>query len=122
MAGLRQAWPDPDPESALALDVIQETLAINQLFLTNHNWESNERRAQLNRRNFLRHWNEARTGGSAQRVMFKFGASHMIRGLRPLRPLFSAARTKKSDPELMRIVHGFDAILVLTGSRPSQMM
>jgi hypothetical protein len=42
--------------------------------------------------------------------------------LRPLRPLFSAARTKKSDPELMRIVHGFDAILVPTGSRPSQMM
>ncbi|HEX5718499.1 MAG TPA: hypothetical protein VF179_20215 [Thermoanaerobaculia bacterium] len=42
--------------------------------------------------------------------------------LRSLRPLFSAARTKKTDPELMRIVHGFDAILVLTGSRPSQMM
>lgn len=39
--------------------------------------------------------------------------------LRPLRPLLSAARTKTADPELMRIVHGFDAILVLTGSRPS---
>jgi hypothetical protein len=201
LAALRQAWPDLDTESALALDVIEETLAINQLFVTNLNWESNERRAQLNRRNFLRHWNEAlaaKPAGSAPRVMFKFGASHMIRGrnvtevfdlgnlasemaaaeggksfhllvvggpgtehavfnpmelryvpapvdladeeglgpivgqpfpegftlidLRPLRPLFSAARTKKSDPELMRIVHGFDAILVLTGSQPSQMM
>ncbi|HWM90085.1 MAG TPA: hypothetical protein VN493_04905 [Thermoanaerobaculia bacterium] len=196
LRGLRQAWPDPDPESALALDVIEETLAINQLFVTQQNWESNERRAQLNRRNFLRHWNEVKA--TAPRVMFKFGASHMIRGrnvtevfdvgnlasevaaaegghsfhllviggegtqhaifnpmelryvpapvdlaieeglqpivgqalpegftlidLRPLRPLFSAARTKKVDPELMRIVHGFDAILVLTGSRPSQML
>jgi hypothetical protein len=198
LAGLRQAWPNPDAESALALDVIGETLAINQLFITNQGWESNERRAQLNRRNFLRHWNEAKADGSAPRVMLKFGASHMIRGrnvtevfdlgnlasemaaaeggksfhllviggagtehaifnpmeliyvpapvdladeeglgpivgqpfpegftlidLRPLRPLFSAARTKKSDPELMRIVHGFDAILVLTGSRPSKML
>lgn len=196
LAGLRQAWPNPDAESALALDVIGETLAINQLFVTNHNWESNERRGQLNRRNFLRHWNEVKA--SSPRVMFKFGASHMFRGrnvsevfdlgnlasemaaaeggksfhllviggagtqhaifnpmelryvpapvdladeeglgpivghsfpegftlidLRPLRPLFSSARTKKSDPELMRIVHGFDAILVLTGSRPATML
>jgi hypothetical protein len=198
LADLRQAWPNPDPESALALEVIEETLAINQLFVANRNWESNERRAQLNRRSFLRHWNEAKAAGPAPRVMLKFGASHMIRGrnvsevfdlgnlaselaaveggksfhllviggpgtehaifnpmelrympapvdladeeglgpivekpfsesftlidLRPLRPLFSAARTRKSDPELLRIVHGFDAILVLTGSRPSQML
>ena len=27
---------------------------------------------------------------------------------------------KTADPELMRIVHGFDAILVLTGSGPSR--
>ena len=40
--------------------------------------------------------------------------------LRPLRPLLSAARTKTANPELMRIVHGFDAILILTGSGPSQ--
>lgn len=194
---LRQAWPHPDPESARALDVIEETLAINQMFIANRNWESNERRAQLNRRNFLRHWNEAKANqGTPPRVMFKFGASHMIRGrnvsevfdlgnlasemaaaegsqsfhllvvggtgtqhavfnpmelkyvpapvdlveeeglqtivaqalpegftlidLRPLRPLLSAARTKTANPELMRIVHGFDAVLILTGSGPSQ--
>ena len=45
-----------------------------------------------------------------------------MKATRLVRPLFSAARTKKSDPELMRIVHGFDAILVLTGSRPSKML
>jgi len=192
--GLRQAWPNPDPESAQALDVIGETLAINRAFVENHNWESNERRAQLNRRNFLRHWTEDRAAGPAPRVLFKMGASHMLRGrnvtevfdignlvsemaaaegsqsfhllvaggagtqhaifnpmslayeavpvdlaaeeglqtitgqalpegftlidLRPLRPLFSAARAKTVDPELMRMVHGFDAILILTGSHP----
>ena len=42
--------------------------------------------------------------------------------LRLLRPLLSYAQTKTVDPELMRIVHGFDAILVLTGSHPSQML
>lgn len=193
---LRQAWPNPDPESARALDVIEETLAINQMFVTGRNWESNDRRARLNRDNFLRHWNTVRGQGTPPRVMFKFGASHMIRGrnvtevfdignlasemaaaegsqafhllvvggagtqhavfnpmelryvpapvdlaeeeglqpivaqalpegftlidLRALRPLLSVARTKTADPELMRIVHGFDAILILTGSGPSQ--
>lgn len=195
---LRQAWPDPDPESAQALDVIGETLAINRAFVENRNWESNDRRAQLNRRNFLRHWTEDRAVGPAPRVLFKMGASHMLRGrnvtevfdignlvsemaaaegsqsfhllvaggpgtqhavfnpmslayepapvdlvaeeglqtitgqalpegytlidLRPLRPLLSAARAKTVDPELMRMVHGFDAILILTGSHPSQML
>ena len=45
LAGVRQAWPSPDPESALALDTLEETLAINQLFVTGSNWESNQRRA-----------------------------------------------------------------------------
>lgn len=195
---LRQAWPNPDPESALILDVLQETLAINQMFVKGQNWESNQRRAQLNRRNFLRLWNQARTRGTAPRVLFKFGAFHMTRGrsgtevfdlgnlvsemaaaegsqsfhllvigapgtqhaafnpvklqyepapvalvaqaalqtivaqalpegstlfdLRALRPLFSAARTKTVDPELMRIVHGFDALLVLGGSQSARML
>jgi erythromycin esterase-like protein len=39
--------------------------------------------------------------------------------LRPIRPLLSAARTRTAHPELMRIVHGFDAVLVLNGSKPS---
>lgn len=200
LADLRRAWPQPDAESALVLDVLEETLAVNRLFAERRGWESNERRAQLNRRNFLRYWDQAqaarRDGEALPRVLFKFGASHMVRGrtmtevfdlgslaaemaaaegsrsfhllvvggagtqhavfnpvalryepapvelaaepalrplvsqalpegytlidLRPLRPLLSAARTRTADPELMRIVHGFDALLILTGSRPSQ--
>jgi hypothetical protein len=196
MDELRRVWPDPDPESALTLDVIEQTLAINQLFVTGRNWESNERRAQLNRAQLLRHWNEALATGEAPRVLFKFGASHMLRGrnmtevfdvgnlaaemaaaegskafhllvvggpgtehavfdpaaltyvpapvglanasglsaivsvglpegftlvdLRRLRPLLSAARTRSADPELMRYVHGFDALLILGGSTPAE--
>lgn len=55
---LRRAWPNPDPESALALDVIGETLAINRAFVEGRNWESNDQRARLNKRNFLRYWNQ----------------------------------------------------------------
>lgn len=40
--------------------------------------------------------------------------------LRALRPLLSAARTKTADPELMRIVHGFDALVILSGSTASR--
>lgn len=197
-ADLRKAWPNPDPESALVIDVLQETLAINQLFVARRNWESNDLRARLNRRAFLRYWNEVRAKGEPPRVLFKFGASHMVRGrnitevfdlgnlvfemaeaegsqsfhvlvvggtgtqravfnpaklvyepgpvklaaeealvpivrqalpegftlidLRPLRPLLPASRTRAADPALMRAVHGFDAILILTGSRPSRML
>jgi hypothetical protein len=193
---LRRAWPEPDDASALTLDLIARTLAINQFFMQGRNWESNDARAQLNRAQLLRHLDEARARGPTPRVLFKFGASHMVRGrnmtevfdigslaaelavadgsqsfhllvtggaatehavfnpieltyvpapatlaaglaigpiveqahadgftlidLRPLRPLLSFAQARTAHPELMRVVHGFDAVLVLTGSGPSQ--
>lgn len=194
--GIAAAWPDPDPESALALRVIWETLAINEDFMEGRNWESNDRRARFNRDQLLRHLARARDRGEEPRVLFKFGASHMVRGrnttevfdlgslaaelaaaqgarafhllvvggagseravfdpvslaytpapvglaageglasivdqafpegftlidLRALRPILSAARTRDADPGLMRFVHGFDAVLVLTGSGPAE--
>jgi hypothetical protein len=39
--------------------------------------------------------------------------------LRPLRPLLSARQTKTADPDLVRAIHGFDAMLVLSGSTAS---
>ena len=39
--------------------------------------------------------------------------------LRPLRPLLSASRTKSADPRMVRVVHGFDALVVLPGSTAS---
>ncbi|MEX0645369.1 MAG: hypothetical protein WD076_08660 [Parvularculaceae bacterium] len=38
--------------------------------------------------------------------------------LRPMRPILGRARAD-TDPELMRIVHGFDAVLVMSGSTAS---
>ena len=195
-ADLRKAWPSPDAESAVTLDVLQETLAINQLYATGHNWESNQRRAQLMRRDFLRYWDAEKAKKPLPRVMLKFGGSHMLRGrnitevydlgnllsemaaadgtqafnlvviggpgtehatfnpvkltyepapielaaekylqpivgqalpdgytlidLRALRPLFTADRATTVDPELMRLVHGYDAMLILTGSHASK--
>jgi hypothetical protein len=195
LADLRRAWPQPDPESARALDTIETTLAINQLFAAGRGWESNDLRARFNRGNFLRALNEAKAAGEKEpRVLLKFGANHMTRGrnmtevfdlgslaaeiaategsrayhlmvvggagtqhaifnpmaltyepapvelaveeamkplfdqalpegwtlidLRALRPLLSDART--TDPELMRMVHGFDGLLILSGSHPSR--
>jgi erythromycin esterase-like protein len=199
LSDLRQAWPHPDPESALVLDVLEETLAINHFYATEKYWDSNQRRADLMRRDFLRYWNEKKGNekkANPPRVMLKFGGNHMVRGrsmveiydlgnflfelaaaegsqafnvlvvggagtehaifnpvkliyepapvelaaetymqpilgqtlpegftlidLRALRLLFSAERAKTVDPELMRIVHGYDALLILTGSHPSK--
>ncbi len=174
------------------LATLEETTAINRLWVTNQGWASNERRAQFNKSNLRRYLAaEERT----PKVMFKFGASHMVRGmshtqvldigtqvselaeargaksfhvavfpgatsqnaqfdpsawtyrpadagtyedqgmgplmtaayadaftlidLRPLRPMVFGARHKALDADLVRTIHGFDALLVLSGSTAS---
>jgi hypothetical protein len=39
--------------------------------------------------------------------------------LRPLRPLMPGSVTRTADANLSRLVHGYDAMLILTGSKPS---
>lgn len=191
---VRDNWLSPDADAALILETLEETFAINQLWVQGQGWRSNERRAQFNRRNLRRYWAEEKAHGHAPRVMFKFGSSHMVRGvsytqshdigtqiaeiaeaeggksfhlmvlpgagaqhaamdptsftyrptadtyydiglepllaavhpdamtlidLRPLRPLVFGARHKALDADLVRTIHGFDALLVMTGSTPS---
>ena len=77
---LRAAWPAPDAEANWILDTLEETLVINQLWVSGQGWRSNERRGAFLRDNFLRHWRQARQAGPAPRVMLKFGASHVVRG------------------------------------------
>jgi hypothetical protein len=77
---VRQAWPDCDEETSWILETLEETLEINQLWVQGRGWESNRRRAQLLRLNFLRHWQAAGQRGETPRVIAKFGASHLIRG------------------------------------------
>jgi hypothetical protein len=77
---LKEAWPDRSPEADWILDTLLETLEINRLWVAGEAWRSNERRATLLRNNFLRYWQQAKQAGTAPRAMFKFGASHVVRG------------------------------------------
>jgi hypothetical protein len=188
------AWPKADPEAQDILRTLEETFAINRLWLAREPWRSNERRGAFMRANLIRHWRVAKAAGQTPRAFFKFGASHVMRGrnstetfdigalaheiaalegshafsllvvpgkgsprayfdpsastykstsepgdymkglapivdqaftsdmtlfdLRPLRPLLGYSRTPR-DPELLRMVHGFDALLLMTGSTAS---
>jgi len=191
---VREAWPNPDPRSAVILNTLEKTLATNQLWMQGKGWESNRARAALQRENFLRYWRAAKQRGETPRVMAKYGGSHMVQGLsqtavydlgtllpeiaaleggrsfsmmivpgagssvaglnpstwtyepRPvdgsylagLEPLMSAAHEdaftlidlvalrpvvgmsgKDVDKELFRTVHGFDMLLIMSGSNPS---
>jgi len=192
---LRAAWPDPDPESDWILDVLEGTLEANALWMANRGWESNQRRAELMRANWTRYWNGLGREARRTKALFKFGASHLVRGrnmsevmdmgsliaetaalsdetsfnifvvggagarraqfnpaawryeegpagdakgegvellaaqalpqgftvidLRPLRPLLPASRTRGADPRLVRVAHGFDALVVMPNARAS---
>lgn len=189
-----EAWPKPDPRSAVILNTLEKTLAINNLWIQGKGWESNKERAALQRQNFLRYWHAEKQRGEAPKVMAKYGGSHMVRGhsqtavydlgallpeiaaiegghsvsmlivpgtgsllaglnpstwtyephpaeggyLKGLEPLMNAAfedtytlidlaalrplagmSHKTMDSELFRIIHGFDMLLVMSGSKPS---
>jgi hypothetical protein len=40
--------------------------------------------------------------------------------LSPIRPLVFGARHQALDADLVRVIHGFDSLVVLSGSNPSQ--
>jgi hypothetical protein len=191
VAAVHAAWPNADADAAWMLDTLEETLAINQLWVAGKGWESNQRRAAFNRRNIRRFRDDAPN----RKVFFKMGASHMVRGLshtqvldigneiseagdamgaksyhvmvlpgvggkvarfdpsawtyrqsdaetyadegmtplmnaaysdaftlinlHPIRPLVFGAHHKTLDPDLVRCIHGFDALLVMSGSTAS---
>lgn len=79
VAAVRAAWPGADDEAGWILETLERTFAINQLWIQRQGWQSNQSRAQFNRSNLRRYW--AAKGGRNPKVMFKFGASHMVRGL-----------------------------------------
>ena len=188
---LRRAWPSADAHSRIVMDTLEQTLAINVLFVGGKGYDSNLLRAKFMRTNLLRWW---RTKAPQDRVFMKMGASHLTRGpsfltdifdvgtmvpelvaerggesfgmmvlpgpgtqtanfdptrfryvpgnrdqygegmelfdqavLRgtftlfdtaPLRPIASSA-SKGVPLPLWRVIHGFDAVLIMTGSHPS---
>ena len=191
---VREAWPNPDPQSDVILNTLEKTLFTNQLWMQGKAWESNRARAELQRENCLRYWRAAKQRGATPKVLAKYGGSHIVRGLsqtavydlgtllpeiaalegnrsfsmlivpgagtsvaglnpstwtyepRPadggylagLGPIMSAAHAdtftlidlaalrpvvgmsgKDVDKELFRTVHGFDMLLIMSGSNPS---
>ncbi|WP_164156713.1 hypothetical protein [Sandarakinorhabdus rubra] len=77
---VREAWPGRDAQASAILKTLEETLEINALFLARQGWQSNARRAELIRGNFIQHWQAATGRGPAPKVMAKMGASHLLRG------------------------------------------
>jgi hypothetical protein len=75
---VRDAWPNADAEASWMLETLEETLAINAAWMQRQGWDSNRRRAVFNRANLRRYWNAE---ADKPRVLFKFGSSHLVRGL-----------------------------------------
>lgn len=73
--------PRMGAEAAGILSLMKETLAINRLFMAGEGYESNRRRAALMRAHFVAAYGRASRGGARPRVLFKFGATHLMRGL-----------------------------------------
>lgn len=193
VTAVREAWPQPSAEVASILETLEETFEINRLYFAKQGYASNARRAALLRRNFLAHWSAHRNAARPPRVLLKYGATHVVRGLtqvgtfdtgsliaelaaargersfhllvlpgndsrtavfdpsaftykpsapkdmyqkglgwiideawpdaftlfdtHQLRPAVYSARS--ADPELVRAVYGFDAVLVMSGSTAS---
>jgi hypothetical protein len=82
---LREALrPAAGSEADRILGLMDETLAINQLFLAGRGYESNLRRSTLLKRQFLRMYDSTRTAEKQPPwVLLKFGAAHLLRGLNP---------------------------------------
>lgn len=81
VANLRAAWPERSAEVDSILDTLEQTLMINRLWTTGQGYASNVQRGALLRRNFLAHWQALPPDRPRPRVMAKFGASHLVRGL-----------------------------------------
>ena len=113
---VREAWPEPDARSEVILNTLEKTLSINSLWMGGKPWESNQARAALQRENFLRYWRAEKQHGTAPKVLAKYGASHMVRGL---------SKTAVFDlgtllPEIAAIEGGHSfSLLVLPGAGSS---
>lgn len=76
---VQAVWKSPDPQSAVMLDVLAETLEIN-LLQQETGWGSNKRRADFNRATLIRLLSEAKAE-TPPKVLFKFGSTHTMRGV-----------------------------------------
>ncbi len=111
---LRGAFgPRISPRARAIIDVFERTARINRLFLSGDGYQSNLLRSAYLRTNFARALAQAGTGGSTPRVVFKFGGSHMMRGLNTTNTLdIGTAADVYAEARGERAYH----VLVLGGS------
>ena len=107
---LRAAFgPRPPARAREIIDVFERTARINRLFLSGRGYESNLMRSAYLRENFTKALAAAERRGERPRVLFKFGGSHMMRGLNythtldigTAAPILAEARGEKSFNVLM---------------------
>ena len=69
------------PTSAAIFEEIVESRQVYQNFFSGEGWESNQRRSALMKRHFRAYYERAIAAGERRpKVMFKFGANHMMKG------------------------------------------
>jgi hypothetical protein len=73
--------PARGSEADRLLSLVENTRRINAEWLSGRGYESNLRRSENLRANFLEHYRATARGGSKPKVMVKLGASHSYRGL-----------------------------------------
>ena len=81
IADLRQQWPDRSLEVDTILDTLEQTLMINQRWVAGDSYGSNVLRGRWLRQNFINYWQTLPDKQDRPKIMAKFGASHIIRGL-----------------------------------------
>lgn len=72
------------PRSLELIRELEESVQIYQLWFVGEGYESNRRRAEMMKRHFMQYYTSAKTRGEQPKVMFKFGANHLYRGLNAL--------------------------------------
>jgi hypothetical protein len=78
----QQLLTQHDDEGAAMVEGVLESRAVYSLYFENKQFESNQRRALLMKRTFGADYRRA--GGAPQKVFFKFGANHVMKGLNNL--------------------------------------
>jgi len=110
---LRENWPNRNAEVAQILDTLEQTLLINQSWVAGDGYGSNVLRGHWLRQNFLNHWQSLPATPDRPRVMAKFGASHVVRGLNMTHTWDIGSLV----PELAQI-EGLKSVSVLVLPRP----
>jgi len=78
------AAKDGGPRAQHLIQTLMTSREIYQKNMSHQNYESNRQRAKLMKANFVDYFLPSTQDGKPPKIMFKFGAFHMYRGLNPM--------------------------------------